>query len=72
MILVNTDKGQHLLDMVKDRVVIYERPVQEAIAGNSTLCKATEKEEDHDFFWSMIKEKGFHKAVKPVYGINVN
>lgn len=72
MIFINTNQGQKLLELVKDDIILYERPVQEAIDGNSTLHSATLKEEEYDRFWNSIRKKGFYGAIKEVYGIDVN
>ncbi len=39
LVMVNTDKGGQLVDDIKDRINIVERPVDEAIAGNKQLSK---------------------------------
>ena len=71
MILINNADGNVLFDLIKDRITYYKRNVSEAINGNSTLYESTKKEAEYDEFWKAIREVGFHKAVKKIYGINV-
>ncbi|MCM1108576.1 MAG: Coenzyme F420 hydrogenase/dehydrogenase, beta subunit C-terminal domain [Clostridium sp.] len=37
LVLVNSDKGKHLLNMVKNEIEMIERPLAEAVAGNNPL-----------------------------------
>jgi coenzyme F420-reducing hydrogenase beta subunit len=36
-ILVNTEKGRRLIDSIKDQLVMLERPLEEAVTGNTQL-----------------------------------
>ena len=64
LILVNNEKGEDLLNSIKSRIVLFERSINEAIAGNDTLRCPTDKPADYDEFWHNIHEKGFHQAVR--------
>ena len=39
LVMINTDKGNQLVDSIKDNVNSVERPLDEAIAGNKQLSK---------------------------------
>lgn len=39
--LINTEKGHKVKEKVKDKLYAYNRPVEEAIKGNSQLQKST-------------------------------
>ena len=39
--LINTDKGYNVKENIKDRLYAYNRPVEEAINGNSQLRNPT-------------------------------
>lgn len=39
LVMINTNKGELLVDDIKDEIFVVERPVEEAIAGNKQLSK---------------------------------
>lgn len=41
VMLINTDKGYQIKEKIKDELVIYYRPIEEAIKGNSQLKNPT-------------------------------
>ena len=66
--LVNTDKGQQLLDMIRDDIHIFSRPLAEAVAGNETLQMPTAKPKGREELWQLIPQIGFERAARQVYG----
>lgn len=72
MVLVNNVIGQELFDNIQDETYYEERPIGEAINGNSTLHNSTKKEDEYEKLWNLIHEFGFHKAIKKVYGLDSN
>jgi coenzyme F420-reducing hydrogenase beta subunit len=67
MVIVNNDKGNYLLDIVKRKMKFVKRPIREAVAGNETLYQPTDKPKEYDELWSVIVECGFAKGLD-VYG----
>ena len=65
--LVNTDKGRYLLDLVKDEIHIFSRPLAEAVAGNETLQMPTPKPAGREKLWELIPLLGFERAAMRVY-----
>lgn len=70
MVLLNTDEGKEVFSKILNQVHYEERPLLEAIKGNSTLQCATPKEEEYDAFWENIRQEGFYIATKKIYGID--
>lgn len=70
LVLINSAAGASLFDAVKDRLEYYDRPLEEAVAGNTTLKEPTAKGEEYELFWDEVKRNGFHRAAKKVYGIS--
>lgn len=64
LVLVHTDKGNDLLNAISDRIELYERPYQEAVAGNDTLKAPTRKPTGREEDIIRIKKYGFEKAVR--------
>lgn len=58
VILCNTQQGINLIEAVRDKLFLEERPVEEAIRGNSQLQQPSKK---HEFYWL------FHRLY-PRYG----
>lgn len=63
-ILVNTKKGKVLLKRCKTMFYLEERPVEEAVMGNSQLQTPSVPHKDYEKFQSLYLEKGFGKAVR--------
>ena len=64
-ILINSEKGQELLNAIDDDVYLEERNVKEAYFGNPQLCHPTKKHRNRNKFLSVLKKTGsFDKAVK--------
>lgn len=70
MVLVNSEAGERMMELVEDEVETHDRPVSEAIQGNDTLRESTPKEAEYDDFWAAINRYGFHRAVRKVYRYN--
>ena len=65
--LVNTGKGRELLDLIKDEINIFPRPLAEAVAGNDTLQMPTPKPVGREKLWTFIPQVGFEQAALRVY-----
>ena len=63
-ILVNTKKGQELLQQCKTAFYLEERTVEEAVKGNGQLCGPSVPHKDYEKFRDLYLEKGFVKAVE--------
>ena len=64
LILVHTDRGESVINEIKDRIELYGRPLQEAILGNDTLRCPTPKPEDREIDIHRIRKYGFEKAIR--------
>ena len=67
MVLVNSEFGEKMMELVKAQVEIHPRPVIEAINGNDTLREPTPKEVEYDALWEAIGRRGFYGALHEVY-----
>lgn len=63
MVLPLTDKGLKLLATIRDEAVFYERPVQEAIAGNYPLRVSAKRTWRYRLFTTLYKALPFDLAV---------
>lgn len=70
LIIVNSDKGRHMMNTVKNNITVFERTMDEAIMGNETLQMPTPKENEYDELWRWLRNGDFKTAVKSVYGIS--
>ena len=53
LIFVNTDKGSKLLQEVRDRIFLEERPVEEAMEGNGQLRRPMQRPPMRDEFYHL-------------------
>ena len=53
LIFVNTDKGSKLLQEVRDRIFLEERPVEEAVEGNGQLRRPMQRPPMRDEFYHL-------------------
>lgn len=64
-ILTNTERGNLLLDNIKDRIIRHERPIKEAINGNTNLRRPSEHHKDEKIFRKKyVETNGFSKALQ--------
>ena len=67
LVLIHNQKGQEILNAIKNRLYLYERSFEEAEKENTTLRNPTETHEEHDKLWYYINKIGFDKAVHKIY-----
>ncbi|WP_294015698.1 Coenzyme F420 hydrogenase/dehydrogenase, beta subunit C-terminal domain [uncultured Treponema sp.] len=67
LVLTHTENGQEFFDQIKDRLVFFERPFEEALKENTTLKEPTETHEERERLWKLIYKIGFDKAIHKVY-----
>lgn len=67
LILVNTDKGRQLLNLIREDIYLFPRPLAEAVAGNETLQMPTPKPNGCEKLWQLIPQIGFERAARQVY-----
>ncbi len=70
LFFINSENGNTLVNIIKDKINITERPVEEAIKGNFTLNCPTEKPKEYDELWNKAEKEGFYGAFKLVYHFN--
>lgn len=64
-VLINSEKGKQILDLIKDDLYLEERKVESAYIGNPNLCHPSRKHKNRDKFLCIIKNTGdFDGAVK--------
>ena len=60
---VNTDKGQVLLDKIKEQVVLKERDIVEGISGNGQLRQPSGRNKSHLLFRNLYPKVGLKVAI---------
>lgn len=68
VILTNTEKGEQLLASCSNKLFLEERPVEEAINGNTQLQHPSTKHEFHNLFWSLYPYCGYRIAITIALG----
>lgn len=66
-ILVNTEKGEHLLDLCRDSLFLDRRTVEEAVAGNGQLRTPSRKTYLHAIFNLLYPLFGYRVAISAAY-----
>lgn len=64
LLLAHTEKGESLLNAIRENIELYKRPYEEAVGGNDTLKAPTKKPTDRNEDIRRIKLYGFEKAIK--------
>ncbi len=64
LILVNTEKGEKLLELISDCVILHEQPLKKAVSGNKQLRMPSTKHKNYDKFNLDLKNHTFEKAAK--------
>lgn len=62
--MVITDKGQELIDSIREKVFIEERQIQEAVKGNKQLNHPSENSENSKKFRTLLKKHNADYALK--------
>ena len=62
MLLLNTDKGVQLFDLVKEKMDYMQKDLSTAIAGNKVLCQPTHMHVDRKDFYQTFINDGFEEA----------
>ena len=63
VILCNTTKGVNIIKKVQDKLFLEERPIEEAIYGNSQLQKPSAKHEFYNLFHKTYPKFGYNIAI---------
>ncbi len=63
LVLVHSDKGRKVWEELDSLVEKYERPLEEAVAGNDTLREPTPAPSDRAELIRLVKKHGFEQAV---------
>jgi coenzyme F420-reducing hydrogenase beta subunit len=64
VLLINTSRGQKLIESVKDAFQITEHKLTEVLPGNPALLKNPIRTSKQDLFFKLIKTYSFSKTVK--------
>lgn len=64
LVLVNTDKGKHLLSELREKFIIEEYTLEEAVTGNFNLHTASPRPANKDMFISIYRKEGLSQASK--------
>jgi len=68
VVLVNSERGQKLFNLIKDRIKFQRRSIDEALSGNPALLKNPVKSQKEEQFYKLLKDKGFSYAVSTCIG----
>lgn len=63
LVFQNDNKGNFLLELVKEKIEIVKRPAIEAINGNETLQYPTPMPDGYAEFWEIINREGYRSAL---------
>ncbi len=66
LVLLNSNKGKHLFEQVKDDYICIKKDLSEAMAGNSCLYTPSSKNKNSDNFWADYFDGGY-ETVKTKY-----
>ncbi len=69
LVLINTKKGKDFFDNIKKYVNFEERPLEEAINGNTQLIHPVGNIEGNKRFREYYKKYGYKKACRKILGI---
>lgn len=67
LVLINTEKGMELKELVKDKFDFYEREFEDAVAYNDQLNKPTSKQKYTDYYFEHFDDMSTYKIVKKAY-----
>ena len=67
-VLINSEKGQTFFDVCRKNLFVEERPVFEAVKGNTQLNVPTQKHPKQELFKALYEKIGFDEAVKEILG----
>lgn len=68
VVLINSKKGMKFFENVKDKMIVIERNIDEAVKGNDQLRHPSPKHKLRHKFEDEYKANGFSKAIRKVYG----
>lgn len=72
LMLINTKKGEELIDLVKDNLFLEERTIEEGLEKNEQLSHPSKKNKNYDNFLKYIKKYDFEKATSKVLSKDIN
>ncbi len=58
-VLVNTEKGDRLIEKIRDGAMLAETPLKAAVAGNGNLSAPCQKPDSRDDIYKRIAENGY-------------
>ena len=64
LVMVNTDKGKQIFDMLRTRIGSIEKTLQDAEKGNSAIYKSAERGKNRDKFLSELDKVPFDFLVE--------
>ena len=62
-VLINTDKGNEMFDMIKEDIFYKNTSKEEIINGNDQLRNPSKKNEKRDVFLKLYKRHGYNNAI---------
>ena len=68
LVFANTEKGQKLLDSVKESLEVLEVPYEKAASRQGAMTKSVPYNKDRELFFSMADANGMEKAITDWYG----
>ena len=62
-VIVNTEKGDRLVENVKDKMFITEFSYDKVIKSNKYLCKSVSRSKEYEQFYKILSKKGVKAAM---------
>ena len=71
LVMVNTEKGNKILEKIKDNLIISNQEIEKAIIKNPQIKEPTKVDQNkRKIFWNDYKNKGFNYIAKKYGGYN--
>jgi coenzyme F420-reducing hydrogenase beta subunit len=63
LILINTPKGQDIINRIRNEIFTKSVKIDDAIPGNKVLIKPSPRPKNRDFFYRELNESGYKKLI---------
>lgn len=68
LLFANTEKGQRLLNQIKDRLTFVEVPFDKASSSQGAMTRSVPYNQNRELFFLTAEENGMDKAIESWYG----
>lgn len=63
-IIINTQKGRNLVDLSMEKLILFERTIEEVVKGNQTILKSCQRPFTRDYFYKELDQMEFKYFIK--------